>query len=83
MKDEILEEVWRNREALLAEHDGDLNRYVAHLKKLEKSSGRKVVSFEGKKAKPGYWGAHLAAPSQSSLGQKLNANFSDTNAKHA
>lgn len=56
MKDEILEEVWRNRAALLAEHKGNLNDYAAHLKTLEKNSERKVVSFEGKKIKPGYWG---------------------------
>ncbi len=56
MKDEILEEVWRNREALLIEQNGNLDSYVAHLKKAEKFSKRKVVSFEGTKAKTGYWG---------------------------
>jgi hypothetical protein len=56
MKDEILDEVRRHREAAMTEHGCNLDAYVAYLKKIENSSSRKTVSFEGRKPKPGYWG---------------------------
>jgi len=66
MKDEILEEVWRNRASLLAEHGYNLDSYVAHLKKLEKASGRKLRPSPTKHKK-GYWGRTSAAHRRAAL----------------
>ena len=48
-KDEIVEEVRRNREAYAAQFDFDLQAIYADLKKAERKSKRKKVSFAPKK----------------------------------
>ena len=42
-KDEIIEEVWRNRDAYVREHHNDLDEIVADLQRREKTHPEKVV----------------------------------------
>jgi hypothetical protein len=42
-KDEIIAEVWRNREAYVAQHGHDLKRIVADLRRREQEDPSKVV----------------------------------------
>jgi len=42
-KNEILEEVWRNRDEFAREHNNDLDAMVAALQEMEKHSLSKVV----------------------------------------
>ncbi len=45
MTDEIIEEVWREKEELAKEFHYDLNALAEELRKREKESGRKVVNL--------------------------------------
>jgi hypothetical protein len=42
-KDEIIAEVWRNRDAYVREHHNDLDEIVADLQRREKAHPEKVV----------------------------------------
>lgn len=42
-RDEIIEEVWKNREAYAASHNHDLTKIVDDLMARQKKSGRKLV----------------------------------------
>jgi hypothetical protein len=42
-KNEILEEVWRNRDEFAKEHDNDLDAMIAALQEMEKHPLSKVV----------------------------------------
>jgi len=42
-KDEIIAEVWRNRDAYAEEHHHDLNEIVADLRKRQKEHPQRVV----------------------------------------
>jgi hypothetical protein len=42
-RDEIIEEVWRNRDAYAREHHNDLDEIVADLQRREKAHSAKVV----------------------------------------
>ena len=42
-RDEIIEEVWKNRDAYTSKHHHDLAEMVADLKNRQKKSGRKLV----------------------------------------
>ena len=42
-RDEIIEEVWKNREAYAASHNHDLAKIVDDLMARQKNSGRSVV----------------------------------------
>jgi hypothetical protein len=42
-KNEILEEVWRNRDEFAREHNNDLDAMIAALQEMEKHSLSKVV----------------------------------------
>ena len=42
-KDEIIEDVWRNRDAYAQEHHHDLNEIVADLQKREREHPQRVV----------------------------------------
>ena len=42
-RDEIIEEVWKNREAYAASHNHDLAKIVDDLMERQKKSGRMVV----------------------------------------
>jgi len=42
-RDEIIEEVWRNRDAYVREHHNDLDEIVADLQRREKTHAEKVV----------------------------------------
>ena len=43
MKNEILEEVWRNRDEFAREYNNDLDAMVAALQEMEKHSPNKIV----------------------------------------
>ena len=43
MKNEILQEVWRNRDDFAKEHNYDINAMVAALQKMEKQSLTRTV----------------------------------------
>lgn len=47
--DEIISEVWRNREAYAQKHQYDLKRMIADLKKRQNESLAKVVDRKNKK----------------------------------
>ncbi len=49
-KNEILEEVWRNRDEFAREHNNDLDAMVAALQEMEKHSLSKVVDRRRKAA---------------------------------
>jgi len=42
-EDEIIAEVWRNREAYVAQHQHDLKRIVADLRRREEERSTKVL----------------------------------------
>ena len=42
-KDEIIEEVWRNREAYAREHHHNLDEIVADLRKREKTHPQRMI----------------------------------------
>jgi hypothetical protein len=48
-KNEILEEVWRNRDEFAREHDYDLDAMVAALQEMEKHPLSKVVDLRRKR----------------------------------
>ncbi len=50
MKNEIIDEVRRNREAILEAADGDVRKMMLSLMAAQKKRGRKVVALE--KPKP-------------------------------
>ncbi len=45
MKDEIIQEVWRTKDAISARHHHDVKRLVEHLRAEAKSSGTRVVDL--------------------------------------
>ena len=48
-KDEIIVEVWRNREAYVAQHQHDLKKIVADLRRRQQERSAKVVDRRGRK----------------------------------
>jgi hypothetical protein len=48
MKDEIIQEVWKAKEAVAARHNHDVRRLVEHLRSEEKSSGARVVDLHAR-----------------------------------
>ena len=42
-KDEIIAEVWKNRDAYAAKHNNDIARIAADLRKLQQKSGWRLV----------------------------------------
>jgi hypothetical protein len=54
VEDEILREVWRNRDAFAKRHHYDLDAMVEELRKMEHRSSNKLVdrSVETKKTRP-------------------------------
>ncbi len=50
--DEVIAEVWRNRDAYAAEHDHDLDKIVADLQRRQKRRGAKIVDLRPGKARP-------------------------------
>ena len=42
-EDEIIAEVWRNRDAYAAQHNNDIARIAADLRKLQQRSGWRIV----------------------------------------
>jgi hypothetical protein len=46
MTDEILEEVWRNRDEFARRHNYDLDSMVAELRKMERQPWSRVISKE-------------------------------------
>ena len=44
-KDEIISEVWRNRDAFAKQHNYDLDRMVADLRKREQSHPDRIVDL--------------------------------------
>ena len=53
MKDEIIQEVWRAKDAISAKHDYDVKRLVEHLRAKEKSSGSRVVDLHARQHSDG------------------------------
>jgi len=49
-RDEIVEEVRRERDRIAAQYDYDLGRLFEAMKKEQDESGREVVSLPGRKA---------------------------------
>ena len=48
MKDEIIQEVWKAKDAISAKHHHDVRRLVEHLRAVEKSSGSRVVDLHAR-----------------------------------
>ena len=42
-KDEIIAEVWKNRDAYAAQHNNDIARIVADIRKRQQKSGWRIV----------------------------------------
>jgi len=51
-KDEIIAEVWRNRDDYVREHHYDLDEIVADLQRREKTHPEKVVDRRAKRTVP-------------------------------
>jgi len=49
MKDEILQEVWKAKDAIAARYDHDVKRLVQHLRAEEKSAGCRVVDLHARR----------------------------------
>ena len=45
-RDEIIAEVWRNRDAYAEQHDHDLDKIVADLRRRQKTPLSKIVTLE-------------------------------------
>jgi len=45
MRDEIIQDVWKAKDAISAKHNHDVKRLVEHLREAEKASGHKVVDL--------------------------------------
>ena len=48
MKDEIIQEVWRAKDAVAARHGHSVKRLVEHLRAKERSSGARVVDLRAR-----------------------------------
>lgn len=48
MKDEIIQEVWKAKDAISAKHDHDVRRLATALRAEEKSSGARVVDLHAR-----------------------------------
>jgi len=48
MKDEIIQELWRAKDAISAKHQHDVKRLVEDLRTAEKSSGCRVVDLHAR-----------------------------------
>ena len=48
MKDEIIQEVWKAKDAISAKHHHDVRRLVATLRAEEKSSGAHIVDLHAR-----------------------------------
>lgn len=48
MKDEIIQEVWKAKDAISAEHNHDVRRLVESLRAKDKSSGALVVDLHAR-----------------------------------
>ena len=53
MKDEIIQEVWRAKDAIAARHRYSVKRLVEHLRAKEKSSEAYVVDLHARWGRPG------------------------------
>jgi hypothetical protein len=53
IKDEILEETWKIKDALAARYHYDIDAMFRAMRAGEKRSGHKLVSFVKRKRKPG------------------------------
>jgi len=63
MKNEILEEVWRCRDAFANKYNHDLDAMVAALQEMERNHPEKVVDRRGSIAKPKLPDGSAAGPS--------------------
>jgi hypothetical protein len=52
VEDEILREVWRNRDAFAKRHGYDLDAMVEELRQMERQSPNKLVDRSAKAKKP-------------------------------
>ena len=50
--DEIIAEVWRNRDAYVRQHHHDLNEIVADLRRREKGHASRIVDRRPHRTKP-------------------------------
>jgi hypothetical protein len=48
MKNEIIQEVWKVKDAISAKHRYDVKRLVAHLRSEQKSQGTRVVDLHAR-----------------------------------
>ena len=48
MKDEIIQEVWKAKDAIAAKYGHDVGRLAEHLRAAEKSTGARVVDLRGR-----------------------------------
>jgi hypothetical protein len=48
MKDEIIQEVWKAKDSISAEHHHDVRRLVQSLRAKEKSSGARVLDLHAR-----------------------------------
>ena len=48
MKDEIIQELWKAKDAISARHQHDVKRLVDDLRAAEKSSGSRVVDLHAR-----------------------------------
>jgi hypothetical protein len=48
MKDEIIQEVWKAKDTISAEHQHDVRRLVESLRAKEKTSGARVIDLHAR-----------------------------------
>ena len=48
MKDEIIQEVWKAKDAISAKHHYDVKRLVEHLRSEQRSQGTRVVDLHAR-----------------------------------
>ncbi len=48
MKDEIIEELWKAKDKLAAQHNYDVRRLAKHLKAKEQSSGHAILDLRAR-----------------------------------
>ncbi len=51
MKNEILEELWRNRDEFAREHNYDIDAMVATLQEMEKQSPNRIINRRSQNSK--------------------------------
>lgn len=68
MKNEIIDEVRRNRKAILDASGGDVRKMMLSLMARQKKRGRKVVTLGNPKPEEGVLGTRILSPEKTKIG---------------